>query len=45
MSTSTIEKYVQAMAQGLQSSKAGGLKVTYQLQLIGEGGKPDKFHY
>jgi putative sterol carrier protein len=38
MNTSTIEKYVQAMAQGLQSNKAGGLKVTYQLQLIGEGG-------
>jgi putative sterol carrier protein len=36
--TSSIEKYVQAMAQGLQSNKAGGLKVTYQLQLMGEGG-------
>ncbi len=39
MDTSTIEKYVQAMAQGLQSNKAGGLKVTYQLQLIGEAGE------
>jgi putative sterol carrier protein len=38
MNTSTIQKYVQAMAQGLHSNKAGGLKVTYQLQLAGEGG-------
>jgi putative sterol carrier protein len=36
--TSSIGKYVQAMAQGLQSNKAAGLKVTYQLQLTGEGG-------
>jgi putative sterol carrier protein len=39
MSTSsTIEKTVQAMAQGLQSQKAAGLTVTYQLQLTGDGG-------
>jgi putative sterol carrier protein len=38
MDTSTIEKYVQAMAQGLQSNKAAGLKIIYRLQLMGEGG-------
>ena len=35
---STIDKYVQAMAAGFQSKKAGQLKVTYQLQVTGKGG-------
>jgi putative sterol carrier protein len=38
MNTSTVEKYVQAMAQGLRTDKAGGLNITYHLQLTGEGG-------
>jgi putative sterol carrier protein len=38
MDVSTVEKYMQAMAQGFRSDKAGGLRITYQLQLTGEGG-------
>lgn len=36
---SKIERYMQAMAAGFQSAKAGGLKVAYRFQLTGpEGG-------
>lgn len=34
----TIENYVQAMRYSFQASKAGGLNVTFQLQLTGDGG-------
>jgi putative sterol carrier protein len=37
-SASTIEKHMQAMAEGFQSSKARRLKVVYEFRLTGEGG-------
>lgn len=36
--TSKIENYVQAMGKGFAADRAGGLKVTYYLQLSGDGG-------
>jgi putative sterol carrier protein len=34
----TIQNYVQAMRYSFQANKAGGLNVTFQLQLTGDGG-------